>query len=141
MEHPEQQPFIPIAPLTPISWDVDAAKAAGTQHPSGRPAPQAGVAGHTPETNASVKKALNKQTMLEGKWGARQKGKKGQSKKGASSDGGAVPHKGAEGKGRGGKGKGGKGKGRGKPEEVGAARVVFQAPSKDAKGGGKRRAK
>jgi len=136
VEHPEQQPVMPIAPLTPISWDVDAAKAAGTQHPSGRPAPQAGEAG--PETNASVKKALKKQKMLEGRRGFGQKGKKGKSKKGASSDGAAAAHNGAEGKGA---RKGGKGKGRGKPGDGGPARVVFKTPSKDAKGGGKQKAK
>jgi hypothetical protein len=132
VEHPEQQPFIPIAPLTPIAWDVDAAKAAGTQHPSGRPAPHAGEAGA--ETNASVKKALKKQKMLE----RAKKGKKGKSKKGASADGAAAPQKSAEGKGA---GQGGKGKGRGKKGDGGPARFVFKTPSKDAKGGGKRKAK
>ena len=133
VEHPEQQPFIPIAPLTPIAWDVDAAKAAGTQHPSGRPAPHAGEAGA--ETNASVKKALKKQKVLEQRL---KKSKKGQSKKGASADGAAAPQKGAKGKGA---GKGGQGKGHGKKGNGGPARFVYKTPSKDAKGGGKRKAK
>ena len=56
-EVPEVQPFRPDpSPLTPLGWDVEAAKAAGTQHPSKREC----SAEKPVNPNAVLKNALSK---------------------------------------------------------------------------------
>ena len=125
-EAPEVHPFRP-APLTPIGWDVEAAKAAGTVHPSGRE----WYADDPDNPNANARRQMKD---LKRKGGYRKPW--GQPKAKAK----AKVQPGNNGKGqRNSKGKGrrGKGKGQAKTGQVNAAPAIkFKPPSKD-KGRGK----
>lgn len=131
-ENPEVQPFRPDgapAPLTPITWDVNAAAAAGHKHPSEVTLPSGVV--------------IDPNVIQVGQKGRRIKGKgKGQYWQGARKKGGEPKGqaKGAKAKG---KGKSAKGKAKG---QAGATRTVEKGgraqqkfnPSKGAKGGGRK---
>ena len=76
-EVPEIQPFRPPTPLTPIGWDVDAAKAAGTVHPaSTKPAAQKEWTADDPNNpNAVLKRALKRAKAEQGRRKGQGKGK------------------------------------------------------------------
>ena len=79
-EAPETHPFRP-SPLTPIGWDVEAAKAAGTVHPSGRE----WYADDPDNPNANIRRALNKEKRKGGfrnRWGKAQAKAKAKAKAG-----------------------------------------------------------
>ena len=128
VEHAEQQPFAVggrTAPLTPLSWDVDAAREARTEHPSAKPIAHTSGGEESDNPNARARKTIKdaKRAWHNRKGGPGQKGK---------------------GRGRGGGGpgpKGEKGKGKANDQQKGAERQVFINSGKDAKGAGKRKAK
>ena len=129
VQHAEEQPFGiggRPAPLTPLGWDVDAARAADTIHPSDR-SPKIKAADDSNNPNAAARLALKAS-----KWQKAKIQRKGEQKGKAQKGKGA----GAGGKAAGKKAAGKKGKG--KQAEAKAARVVkFTPPGKDAKGAGK----
>ena len=124
-----QRPLQP-APLTPVGWDVEAAKAAGVQHPAAKAQaapPGARDASHSPDNPNKVER-LKRQQLKRSFFPSR--------------------------------GRGGKGKGRGKQQGAGqwvqiqpvvkkkargrgggpSQRLVFQRPGKGANGGGRGKA-
>ena len=140
-EESAQQPFQP-SPLTPVGWDVDSAKAAGTVHPSAKR--KAGLpanreASHSPDNpnrlarlelkrqkNALKREKKKRRPELQKFWGGGGRGRGGT--------------------GRGNAGRGGQARGAAKGQQKGQAQqpsrvVKFTIPSKDAAGGGKGREK
>ena len=100
--------------MTPVGWDVEAAKAAGTVHPSGRE----WFADDPDNPNANIRRALKKEKQKGGfrnRWGQ------------ATAKGKAKAKPGGKGKGR----RSGKGKGQAKAGQQDASRVIkFKPPSK-----------
>ena len=132
VQRAEEQPFGiggRPAPLTPLGWDVNAARAADTIHPSDE-SPKIMAADDPDNPNALARRLLKRQ----GRWGKeasqRKGGQKGKAQKGKGA--------GADGKGKAKKGAGKKGKGK---QAEAAARVVkfTPPPVKTPKARGKRR--
>ena len=102
------------SPMTPLTWDLAAAKASGTVHPSAK-------AGAIPKAKAEQPKAKSKSPSLNRAPGGKGRGK-------------------AKKKGQ--KGKGGKpwgGKDSGKQNATGVRKIVFKVPGKGTRKGGGRR--
>ena len=110
---PDEQPFRPPTPLTPLGWDVSAAQSSGVVHPSAK-APAAKPEMNIDDPNnphAVFRRALDKARRAKGKRGKKGKGKGGQK---ALAQGQEQPKHKEEEKGRGrGRGKGGQQRGRG----------------------------
>ena len=132
-EESAQQPFQP-SPLTPVGWDVDSAKAAGTIHPSAKKgaAPQsAREASHSPDNPNRVARLELKREKKQ-RWRLPQKilgGGRGRGGRGRGNAKGGGQAKGAA-------------RGQQKGQKPQQPRVVkFTIPGKDAAGGGKGRGK
>ena len=92
-ENLEIQPFRPPSPLTPLGWDLDAAKTSGAAHPatSASAAPDASNIDDPNNPHAVLRRAINKAKHEQRKGAAKAKAKgktKGQSKGQGKSRGG-----------------------------------------------------
>ena len=101
------------APMTPLGWDVAAAKAAGTAHPSAK------APGAIAKSPVVKPKAKSKSRSPNPQGGGKDQGKaKGKGQKGKA------------------KGKGRKAKGTGKKNGKGGRKIVFRVPGKGTRKGG-----